>query len=75
MFCHGSLQIKYLGPVPPTGRTSNYSNTQGGVMLQLTCLLTWARFQWTQQSISHNTGALLYVGGAEATITDVRGQS
>lgn len=70
MFCHSSLQIKYLGPVPPTGRTSNYSNTQGGVILQLTCPLTWARFQRTHWSISHNTGSLLYVDSVEATVID-----
>lgn len=35
MFCHDSLQIKYLKLDSPAGRTSNYSNTHTGVVLQL----------------------------------------
>lgn len=36
----------------PAGRTSNYSDTHGGVILQL-CGSTWARFHWTHRNTSH----------------------
>lgn len=52
MFCHDFLQIKYLRPGSPAGRTSNYSDSHGGVILQL-CSLTWVRFHWTDRNFSH----------------------
>lgn len=52
MFCHDSPQIKYLRPGSPAGRTSNYSDTHGGVILQL-CGVTWVRFHWTHRNFSH----------------------